>query len=108
MPQNRYFWAMLGWGKLEECLWKLQNEHFRANAWNAKNEVQGEIIKKYENAWFSACPPRIAKNVQTVFAFFRKHALEKADVGLRRPKTSPLKLHQSSGYARPENELPES
>ena len=46
MAQNRYFWAMLGLGNLEEYCWKLQNEHFRASAWNADNEIQGEIIKK--------------------------------------------------------------
>ena len=37
---------MLGLGNLEEYCWKLQNEHFRASAWNADNEIQGEIIKK--------------------------------------------------------------
>ena len=45
MDQNRYFWAMLGWGKVEEYFWKLQNEHFRASAWNVETEVQGEIIE---------------------------------------------------------------
>ena len=46
MAQNRYFWAMLGLGNLEEYFWKLQNEHFRGSAWNADNEIQGEIIKR--------------------------------------------------------------
>ena len=46
MAQNRNFSAMLGLGNLEEYFWKLQNEHFRASAWNADNEIQGEIIKK--------------------------------------------------------------
>ena len=46
MAENRYFWAMLGLGNLEEYFWKLQNEHFRASAWNADYEIQGEIIKK--------------------------------------------------------------
>ena len=46
MAQNRYFWAMLGLGNLEEYFWKLQNEHFRASAWNVENEVQGEIIER--------------------------------------------------------------
>ena len=86
MAQNRYFWAMLGLGNLEEYFWKLQNEHFRASAWNADNEIQGEIIKKiYENTWLAACPSRIAKNVPTVFVFYCKNVLEKMEVGLRSP-----------------------
>ena len=31
---------------------------------------RAKSLKKYENAWFLACPPRIAKNVPTVFAHF--------------------------------------
>ena len=105
MAQNRYYWAMLGLGNLEEYFWKLRNEYFRASAWNADNEIQGEIIKKYENTWLAACPSRIAKNVPTVFVFYCKNVLEKVEVGLRSPKTRPLKPHLSSGNA--ENEFPE-
>ena len=45
-PKIDIFGAMLGLVNLEEYFWKLQNEHFRASAWNAENEVQGEIIEK--------------------------------------------------------------
>ena len=61
--------------------------------------------KTYENTWLAACPSRIAKNVPTVFVFYCKNVLEKMEVGLRSPKTRPLKPHLSSGNA--ENELPE-
>ena len=70
-----------------------------------KMRFRAKSLKKYENAWFLACPPRIAKNVPTVFAFYFKNALDKVDAGLRSPKTRPLKPHLSSGNA--ENELPE-
>ena len=66
---------------------------------------RAKSLAKHENGWFSACPPRIAKNVPTVFAFYFKNALEKVDAGLRSPNTRPLKPHLSSGNA--ENELPE-
>ena len=45
------------------------------------------------------------KNVPIVFVFYCKNVLEKVEVGLRSPKTRPLKPHLSSGNA--ENELPE-
>ncbi len=65
-----------------------------------KMRFRAKSLKKYENAWFPACPalhcpPRIAQNVPTVFAFVRKHALEKADVGFRSPKTSLVNLPSS-------------
>ena len=66
---------------------------------------RAKSLKQYENTWFAACPSRIAKNVPTVFVFYCKNVLEKVEVGLRSPKTRPLKPHLSSGNA--ENELPE-
>ena len=66
---------------------------------------RAKSLKKYENTWLAACPSRIAKNVPTVFVFYCKNVLEKVEVGLRSPKTRPLKPHLSSGNA--ENEFPE-
>ena len=66
---------------------------------------RAKSLKKYENTWLAACPSRIAKNVPTVFVFYCKNVLEKMEVGLRSPKTKPLKPHLSSGNA--ENEFPE-
>ena len=63
---------------------------------------RAKSLKKYENTWFAACPSRIAKNVPTVFVFYCKNVLEHVEVGLRSPKTRPLKPHLSSGNA--ENE----
>ena len=39
------FLGHAGFGKFNEYFWKLQNEHFRASAWNADNEIQGEILE---------------------------------------------------------------
>ena len=64
---------------------------------------RAKSLKKYENTWLAACPSRIAKNVPTVFVFYCKNVLEKMEVGLRSPKTRPLKPHLSSGNA--ENEF---
>ena len=66
---------------------------------------RAKSLKKYENTWLAACPSKIAKNAPTVFVFYCKNVLEKVEVGLRSPKTRPLKPHLSSGNA--ENELPE-
>ena len=40
------FLGHAGFGKFRRIFLELQNEHFRASAWNADNEIQGEIIKK--------------------------------------------------------------